>query len=331
MSLVYNNCPICKNNEFNTFREVFDDRYGEPNKYNLAKCLKCNHIITYPRLKSKDLGKLYKNFYPRKDINYKDVLKISKVKKNILYYFINWFQGNNNQGHFYAKKGENVLDIGCGDCSSLLILKQLGAEPYGIEADLNIKKISKDLNLKVHIGNIEDNPFIGKLFDLIVLNQVMEHIPEPDKALEIIKEKLSANGRIIIVIPNNDSFWKKVTGFKWINWHIPYHLHHFNKINFKKMLNRYEFEIINIQTITPNIWTILQIRHLLYKAKIGKVNNIWKSNQKAKLPNSKIKIQFRILKIFIKVFLFFFIGIFNRLIDALRLGDSLMIEAVIRK
>ena len=59
--------------------------------------------------------------------------------------------------------------------------------------------------MKVHIGNIEDNPYIGKLFDLIVLNQVIEHIPELHKALEIIKEKLSPNGRIIIVVPNNAS------------------------------------------------------------------------------------------------------------------------------
>ena len=99
---------------------MFDDRYGEPNKYNLAKYTKCNHISTFPRVKEKDLGKLYGKFYPRSEISYQEVLKKTKKNFNLLNKLIDWFHGTNNQGHLYAKKGELVLDIGCGDCSSLI-------------------------------------------------------------------------------------------------------------------------------------------------------------------------------------------------------------------
>ena len=80
-----------------------------------------------------------------------------------------------------------VFDIGCGDCSSLIEINNLGAKAFGIEADTNVKSIAKSLNLKVHFGSVEDNPFSGKKFDLIVMNQVIEHIPEPDKCIKIIK------------------------------------------------------------------------------------------------------------------------------------------------
>ena len=30
---------------------------------------------------------------------------------------------------------------------------------FGIEADTNVKSIAKSLNLEVHFGSIEDNPF----------------------------------------------------------------------------------------------------------------------------------------------------------------------------
>ena len=209
MSVVNLNCPVCENKKFETFKDVFDDRYGEPNKYNLAKCTRCNHISTFPRLQEKDLGELYKKYYPRKDINYEEILKKSNKDFSLMSNLLYWLKGVNNQGHFYAKKEEIVLDIGCGDCSSLIEIRNLGAKAFGIEADINVKSIAESLDLDVHFGSIEDNPFSGKKFDLIVMNQVIEHIPEPDKCLKIVKQRLSERGRMILVFPNMGSFGEK--------------------------------------------------------------------------------------------------------------------------
>ena len=330
MSLVNIYCPVCQNNKFNTFEKVFDDRYGEPNQYNLAECINCKHVSTYPRLNQEELGKLYQNYYPRKNISYKQVLEKSNTNNSIFRVLQLWFHGTNNQGQIYAKKGENVLDIGCGDCSSLLEIKKLGANPYGIETDLNILPIANKLNLKVHFGSIEDNPFPGKFFELIVMNQVIEHFPEPDKSLQLIKKRLSPNGRLIIVIPNKDSIWQKITGKKWINWHIPYHLHHFSKKNFEKMLKKSKLKIINYRTITPNVWTFLQIRHIYHNTKIGEVNKIWQKEKHNKHSKFKQEEKLIFAKKFIKFSLLLFIALVNRIIDFLNLGDSLMVELEIK-
>ena len=74
------------------------------------------------------------------------------------------------------------------------------------------------------------------------MNQVLEHFPDPDIGLKVLTKKLKTNGKIIIVIPNANSLWKiGPIGRKWINWHVPYHLHHFNEKNFRKMINRCGF------------------------------------------------------------------------------------------
>ena len=331
MSIVNLNCPVCDNYKFNTFREVFDDRYGEPNKYNLAKCTKCSHISTFPRLKEKDLGKLYSEFYPRSEINYEEVLKKTKKKFNFLTKLIEWLNGTNNQGHLYAKKGEIVLDIGCGDCSSLIEIKTLGAKAFGIEADNNVKSIADALDLKVHIGSIKDNPFRGKSFDLIVMNQVLEHIPEPDKCLRLIKRKLTNQGRIIIVIPNKESFWQKISREKWINWHIPYHLHHFDSISFEKMVNKCGLKITRCKTITPNIWSILQIRNYFFNVKIGEPNYLWAIKKNSNNKNNKVMLNFKLRKKILKTILLICLVIFNRFIDILDLGDSLIFQLEIKK
>ena len=331
MSIVSLKCPVCKNYKFDTFKDVFDDRYAEPNPYKLAKCIKCNHISTFPRLKEQDLGELYKKHYPRKHINHEQILKKANKDFSSLSSFLYWFKGINNQGHFYAKKGEMVLDIGCGDCSSLIEINYLGAKAFGIEADTNVKSIAKSLNLEVHFGSIEDNPFLGKKFDLIVMNQVIEHIPEPDKCIKIIKGRLSKHGRIIFVFPNRKSLWQRITGIKWINWHIPYHLHHFDKKSFQIMLENGGLKVTNTKTITPNVWTILQIRHFFYNHKRGVPNFLWEDKKEEKLQKRKKKSKIIFVKKLLSIILLICLGFLNRLIDFLNLGDSLMLEVKIKE
>ena len=132
--------------------------------------------------------------------------------------------GGDNQGQLDVKSGEKMLDIGCGSGLSLLIARSKGAEVYGVEADPNVQPLAKELGLSIHQGSIHDHPFPGMSFDLVVLNQVIEHIPEPGLALQVIAGRLAPGGRIILVFPNRCSFYRKIFGPRWINWHIPYHL-----------------------------------------------------------------------------------------------------------
>ena len=45
-----------------------------------------------------------------------------------------------------------VLDYGCGDCASLLEIKGLGAEPYGVEVDPTVRDLATELGVRVHVG-----------------------------------------------------------------------------------------------------------------------------------------------------------------------------------
>ena len=64
-------------------------------------------------------------------------------------------KGTDNQGQFYAKKDDLFLDIGCGSGASLIQAEKLGANAFGLEADPNVEKISKELNLNIFQGSLE--------------------------------------------------------------------------------------------------------------------------------------------------------------------------------
>jgi SAM-dependent methyltransferase len=318
-------CPICKGRHFLPGAEIFDDRYGESNRYQLARCAGCGHVATAPRLQESDLSASYGNFYPRKNIGADDVaLEASKVKRPFAG-LLRWWNGTDNQGQYSVRSGEVMLDVGCGSGTSLLEARSLGATAYGIEADPNVKALATALGLNIHFGSLQDFPFPEHYFDLIVMNQVIEHLPEPDLALEMLRERLTQNGRMVLVFPNTSSLWRRLSGNRWINWHIPYHLHHFDRRSFDRMARHCGFEVVRARTITPNVWTLLQLRASRYTPKLGQPSPIWSVTNRSDVATGDTSKGYLFRTLFRFSVLSTF-AIVNRVVDALNMGDSLLVE-----
>ena len=194
-AVVAMHCPVCAHARFAPGLDVFDDRYGEPNAYQLAQCDDCCHLSTVPRLRESQLPALYGTYYPRKSTQPADVARAAHGVTAPLTRWSRWWHGTDNQGQYRVRPGEVMLDIGCGNGTSLLEARALGATAYGIEADPNVRPIAEALGLNIHFGSLHDHPFPGQRFDLVVLNQVIEHLPDPDKALQQLRERLTPGGR----------------------------------------------------------------------------------------------------------------------------------------
>lgn len=320
-------CPVCGGTEFSPVRKAFDDRYGHPGSFALAHCRQCSHLMTLPRLNEQDLPHLYGTYYPRKSLTPQSVSKQAAIKGIPFVRLWRWWMGVDNQGQYAVRPGDKMLDVGCGSGASLLEAQALGAQAFGVEADPNVEGLARALGLQIHLGSIGDRPFPELMFDLIILNQVIEHIPEPDKALALIANRLAPGGRVVLVFPNHESFWCRVSGPSWINWHIPYHLHHFNAKTFARLAARCGFEVIRSRSITPNLWTLLQLQANLHPAVRGQPSSLWQV-QSAKRDDGQTdkKPILRPVRHVVMLIALNIIAVFNRCIDLLGQGDSLMVE-----
>lgn len=268
---------------------------------------------------------LYGTYYPRKNISAADVaLEAGKVQ-GAFAGLVRWWNGTNNQGQYSVRAGETLLDVGCGSGTSLLEAKALGAMAFGIEADPNVKPIAVALGLTIHFGSLQDRPFPEQSFDLIVMNQVIEHLPDPDLALLTLRERLTQNGRMVLVFPNTGSLWRRLSGSRWINWHIPYHLHHFNRGSFARMVRHCGLEVVHSRTITPNVWTLLQLRANRYQPQLGQSSPIWAVADRSDVAPSEQR-KTNLLRTLLRVCVLSAFAVFNRAVDALGMGDSLMVE-----
>jgi 2-polyprenyl-3-methyl-5-hydroxy-6-metoxy-1,4-benzoquinol methylase len=118
--------------------------------------------------------------------------------------------------HFNPKliKNLKVLDFGMGWGSLLLMFKALGTQCYGMELSQARIKEAKAKGLQIlskeEVGNHE--------FDIIVLNDVLEHLTHPRETLAWLAKHLKTDGIIKISVPNAAVHKKALAA---MNWHAP--------------------------------------------------------------------------------------------------------------
>ena len=305
---------------------IWDDRYGCPGVFSIMRCVSCGQMVTTPQLTEADLPGLYSKYYPRRNIDFDALEREAALVRGSKAALRRWLAGTDNQGHYLARQGQKVLDIGSGSCLSLLELRNMGVEAYGVEADPNVGVIAQRYDLKVHIGSIHDTPFPGQVFDLITLNQVIEHVPDPGALLRIVRDRLTKDGRVILSFPNAASWQRRLSGSRWINWHVPYHQHHFNRRSFEILAHKEGYVVESARSITPNLWTILQLRAIGRPPAEGAASESWGSVtvQSDGKPSFALRVRNALLRR-ARVLAGALLVVVNRVVDRLGAGDSLLI------
>jgi SAM-dependent methyltransferase len=259
-------CKICGSPLTPFLKDIFDDRHGYPGKFDIHRCNSCGFGQTIPEIPEDRIPEIYTEYYPRKNLA---VQQISARLVTLISPAQRWWMGVNNTAHYHIRNDSRVLDIGCGDCTSVREINAMGAEGYGIEPDRNIKAIVDTLGLNVHIGMFDDIPYPVNFFDYITMSQVLEHIHDPVNLLISFRRILKDNGQIIIGVPNIDSRLRKKYAHRWLNWHIPYHVNHFSRKSIAVLAEKSGYHLRRIKTYTPNLWVDLQDKLFKFPVREG--------------------------------------------------------------
>ena len=96
-----------------------------------------------------------------------------------------------------------ILEIGCGE-GNFSAQIQGDIERWGLEPYLPSAEKAKDVLDKVLVGTIDEkiSDLPDNYFDVIILNDVLEHLLEPWDDISKLKEKLNEKGVLVTSIPN---------------------------------------------------------------------------------------------------------------------------------
>ncbi|WP_419827884.1 class I SAM-dependent methyltransferase [Sphingomonas sp.] len=101
--------------------------------------------------------------------------------------------------------GARVLDAGCGAGEYVLAMAELGAEAEGIEyveAKVAEWQASHPGDPRVRRGDLAGLDFPDARFDAVLLNEVLEHVPDDHRALDELFRVLKPGGTLILFSPN---------------------------------------------------------------------------------------------------------------------------------
>lgn len=122
-------------------------------------------------------------------------------------------------------------------------------------------------DLKIIECSIEDFK-TSQHFDAVTMFHVIEHVPEPVKALEHIRSFMSNNGVLLLIVPNTKSLGARLFKEKY-DWNAPHHVSFFSPKSIVSVLSKTGFEVLSVDhLLSPplllysfNNWSRFKIFH----------------------------------------------------------------------
>ena len=125
----------------------------------------------------------------------------------------------------YGKSGARLLEIGSG-MGHLVGQLEDTFETYGMDLNHWAVKQSKSVIEKTNLqtASAQELPFSDNSFNVVIIKQIVEHLPDPQKAIQEIGRVTEPGGTLILATPNLDSLLKPWKGEKWIGYQDPTHI-----------------------------------------------------------------------------------------------------------
>jgi 2-polyprenyl-3-methyl-5-hydroxy-6-metoxy-1,4-benzoquinol methylase len=192
-----------------------------------------NNVVEAGKIKSDEIIAIYaKHFKLNIESYFKNVPEVKIFKcldtKYMFYYpftlegdenyyglmsKFDWYYNPSRWEHGKAieiiNEKDNVLEIGAGSGSFLKKLKEKAPFVTGLELNTKAIEEAKSIGVELHKELIQDHARKNaNKYDVVCSFQVLEHISQPHEFIAAQLQSLKPNGKMIIGVPNNDSYLK---------------------------------------------------------------------------------------------------------------------------
>ncbi len=228
-------CLYCCNREFEYRFTGRDKNENIRRHYRYVRCRRCGLIFLNPQPEERELALHYppERYYAFREI---DETSVETHMRRFLYHLY-FSQGDKRRllrgllqpvkvlsRSTLVEPGLKLLDVGCGSGQFVAEMLGFGMDAYGVDPNCSVRDAPDALRPRIFPGNLPEAGFAPESFDVITMNHVVEHLPNPREVLAETFRILKKNGTFIIGVPNCRSFAFRLFGRNWYQIDTPRHL-----------------------------------------------------------------------------------------------------------
>jgi 2-polyprenyl-3-methyl-5-hydroxy-6-metoxy-1,4-benzoquinol methylase len=125
----------------------------------------------------------------------------------------------------YGRHGARLLEIGSG-MGHLVGQLEGTFETYGMDLNHWAVRQSKSVvdKTRLQTASAQELPYRDDAFNVVIIKHIVEHLPDPQKAIQEIGRVTEPGGTLILATPNLDSLLRPWKGERWIGYQDPTHI-----------------------------------------------------------------------------------------------------------
>lgn len=240
-------CPLCNSTNISLYKkgtldpnslqtkdfDVTSHKYGL--HWTFFSCHDCFFVFSNPSLSNEDAVLIYSA------VTDEEYLEEAHQRAKSFHTILNRIKK--------LTKSKRILDIGAAGGIFLHLAQQEAFQIQGIEpSHYFVEEAFRHYSISLFQGTLDN--FIDsnkdKLFPIITLLDIIEHIAEPQEFFSKVHSLLEDDGLLVIVTPHIGSFFSRVMRGKW--WHLrPGHLNFFSLSSLQYLLHKYNLQICKIK------------------------------------------------------------------------------------
>lgn len=255
-------CNYCQHTDYTPVSEnIRDWEYGVAGSYDYYQCSHCEGVQLNPFPDLEDLKLAY-------DIDYHGYA--AGQKRGVIFSVMYAAKEGmfRRQMRRLVNSSSKVLDVGCGAGDFLDSMQSLGISRLeGI--DFSQEMIDKliDRGITGYCGTFPQFNAEPGSYDLISMNNYLEHTLEPQQELTKAFDLLRPGAHLVGEVPGFDSWERRLFGRYWGGNHVPRHTYQFNADFLQRILQATGYQDVQIShQLNTSHWALSVQNFLQRKA-----------------------------------------------------------------
>ncbi len=225
-AVIQSRCPVCTEPGIDGPAIVGSDlMQGTPGEFHVISCSRCGAGRTLPIVDDADLHVYYSSDYGVHAVPQGGLARLVWGLRQRVRWAMALRGGPLRR--FKEQEPGSALDIGCGrgDLGEAVIRR--GWTAAGVDPSDAAVQVARERGIDARVGTIHSADLPVDEFDVVTMLHALEHVIDPVGDLRAARAVARPGGRLIVVVPNFDSWQRRRFGSRWFHLDVPRHRTHF--------------------------------------------------------------------------------------------------------